>query len=133
MNRCLAVSAVVFMAYALVFAAPSNARADDLLAGLPALPDSTMLGTGDASFGGQMARYSTPAARGAVIASYKEALSAAGWTVTGGGGGGRGGGFQATSGAKYLSFDAGGPQGTTYVSVCVWPARPKDDHCGDND
>jgi hypothetical protein len=132
MNRLPAIFALALMAYALVFAAPSNAWADDLLAGLPALPDSTALGTGDASSGGQMARYSTPAAPGAVIASYQKALSAAGWTVTGGGGGGRGGGFQATSGAKYLSFNAGGPQGTTYVSVCVWPAKPNDDHCGDN-
>lgn len=80
-----------------------------------------------------MARYSTPAGPGAVIQSYKQALSAAGWTVTGGGGGGAGGGFQATSGSKYLSLNAGGPQGTTYVSVCVWPTKPQDDHCGDNE
>jgi hypothetical protein len=51
-----------------------------------------------------MARYSTSAAQGAVIASYKQALSEAGWTVTGGGGGGGGGGFQATSGSKYLGL-----------------------------
>lgn len=79
-----------------------------------------------------MARYSTPAAPATVIKSYKQALTAAGWSVTGSGGGSHGGGFQATSGPKYLSFNAGGPQGTTYVSVCVWPAKPNDDHCGDN-
>ena len=54
-----------------------------------------------------MARYSTSAAPGAVIESYKQALSAAGWTVTGGGGGDRGGGFQATSGPKYTVVQRG--------------------------
>ena len=129
MNWLLFVLAL--MAVVLV-AAPPRAKADNLLGGLPALPDSAAIGTGSASSGGQMARYSTSAAPGAVIESYKQVLSAAGWTVTGGGGGDRGGGFQATSGPKYLSFNAGGPQGTTYVSVCVWPTKPQNGHCDDN-
>jgi len=130
MNRLL--FAPTLIAVAIIFASPSDATADDLLAGLPTIPNSTTIGTGDALPEGQMARYSTAAAPGAVIASYKQALSASGWTITGGGGGSSGGGFQATSGSKYLSFNAGGPQGTTYVSVCVWPTKPQDDHCGDN-
>jgi hypothetical protein len=137
MNRLLAIFAPMLMAGAISLASPSNGNADDLLAGLPALPDSTALGTGTASSGGQMARYSTPAAPGAVIASYQKSLPAAGWTVTGAGGSGSsnggGAGLQATSGPKYLSISAGGPQGTTFVSVCVWPAKPKNDHCGDSD
>jgi len=39
--------------------------------------------------------------------------------------------LQATNGPKYLSINAGGPAGMTFVHVCVWPAHPKDDHCGD--
>ena len=48
---------------------PLRTKADDLLGGLPALPDSTAIGTGGASSGGQVARYSTSAAPGAVIES----------------------------------------------------------------
>jgi hypothetical protein len=131
MNKFLAFAAA-FVAGPAVFASPPTANAEDLLAELPTISNSTALGTGDASSGGKMARYSTSMSSSSVISSYKQALSAAGWTVTGGGGGSGGGGFQATSGPKYLVLDAGGPQGTTYVSVCVWPAKPKDDHCGDN-
>ena len=100
MNRLL--FAPTLIAVAIIFASPSDATADDLFAGLPTIPNSTTIGTGDALPEGQMARYSTAAApAGAVIASTKQALSASGWTITGGGGGGSsGGGFQATSGSK---------------------------------
>ena len=37
--------------------------------------------------------------------------------------------LQATNGAKYLALNAGGPTGTTYVKVCVWPTRPSDNRC----
>ena len=46
---------------------------------------------------------------------------------------GGGAGLQATNGPKYLSVNAGGPAGMTFVSVCVWPAKPNNDNCGDND
>ena len=72
-----------------------------------------------------------------VISSYQQALAGAGWTVTGSGGTGSsyggGAGLQVTNGPKYLSVNAGGPAGMTYVSVCVWPAKPHDNNCGDND
>jgi hypothetical protein len=45
MNRLLAIFAPMLMAGAISLASPSNGNADDLLAGLPALPDSTALGT----------------------------------------------------------------------------------------
>jgi len=82
-------------------------------------------------------RFSTSTNPGAVISSYQQALAGAGWTVTGSGGtgssSGGGAGLQATNGPKYLSVNAGGPTGMTYVSVCVWPAKPHDNNCGDND
>jgi hypothetical protein len=60
----------------------------------------------------------------AVIASYKQSLPGSGcWTVTGSGGAasshGGGAGLQATNVARYLSINAGGPAGTTYVNICV--------------
>jgi uncharacterized protein DUF4396 len=71
----------------------------------------------------------------AVIASYTQILPGSGWTVTGSGGAGSsnggGAGLQATNGPRYLSINVGGPAGTTYVNICVWPSRPNDDHCGD--
>jgi hypothetical protein len=106
---------------------------DDLLGGLPAPPDSQILRTQDIASGGQLAHYMTSANPIAVIEAYAQALPTSGWTVTSSGGRGSedGGdaGLQATNGAKYLSINAGGPVGTTYVSVCVWPSKPDRDHC----
>jgi hypothetical protein len=113
----------------------ATAAAEDLLAGIPAPANSTRLGGGSAQGGGEQASYSTSDAPGLVISGYEKSLSAAGWTVIGSGesgsGYGGGGGLQATSGDKYLTVNAGGPAGRTFVHVCVWPTKPKDDHCGD--
>ena len=114
------------------------ATGDDLLSGLPTPPNSQTLGTEAISAGGQQASYKTSAAPAAVVAAYKESLPQAGWTVTDAGGSGSsyggGAGLQATNGPKYLSVNAGGPSGTTFVNVCVWPSKPKNDSCGgDND
>jgi hypothetical protein len=113
----------------------ATAMAQDLLAGIPAPANSTKLGGGPAQGGGERVSYSTSETPGAVIGAYEKALPAAGWTVgeSGGGGGdyGGGAGLQATSGEKFLTVTAGGPAGRTFVHVCAWPAKPKDDHCGD--
>ena len=106
---------------------------DDLLGGLPAPPNSQMLRTQDIASGGQLAHYMTSANPLAVIDAYAQALPISGWTVTSTGGGdfaeGGNAGLQATNGAKYLSINAGAPVGATYVSACVWPAKPDRDHC----
>lgn len=105
------------------------------VADVPAPPNAKALGTETLSSGGEEASYSTSANPGAVIESYKQSLAAAGWTVTGSGSSGSssggGAGLQATNGPKFLSISAGGPSGVTFVHVCVWPEKPKDDHCGD--
>jgi hypothetical protein len=110
------------------------AASDGLLADIPAPPDGKALGTESISSGGEKADYSTPAIVSAVLDAYRQGLAKVGWTVVGGGGGGGsyggGGGLSATNGPKYLSLQAGGPAGTTYVHVCVWPERPADDNCG---
>jgi hypothetical protein len=106
-----------------------------LLAGIPNPPNSKALGAGAISNGGQRASFTTSADPSAVIASYTQILPGSGWTVTGSGGAGSsnggGAGLQATNGPRYLSINAGGPSGTTYVNICVWPSRPNDDRCGD--
>jgi hypothetical protein len=112
-----------------------SAEAAGLLADIPAPPNAKTLGSSTLSSGGEEASYSTAANASDVITSYKAALTAAGWTVTGSGGSGSehggGAGLQATNGPRHLVIDAGGPAGTTFVHVCVWPAKPNDDHCGD--
>lgn len=119
----------------LVCLGAATAVAGEMLAGLPVLPGAKALGSDQISSGGEQASFSTSANPGAVIDSYKDLLAKAGWTVTGAGGSGSssggGAGLQATNGPKYLSISAGGPAGTTFVHVCVWPTHPDNDHCGD--
>ena len=92
-----------------------------------------MLATKGIASGGQLAHYMSSANPLAVIDSYAQVLPTSGWTVTSSGGGdsaeGGNAGLQATNGPRYLSINAGGPVGTTYVSVCVWPSKPDRDHC----
>jgi hypothetical protein len=139
MKRLLALLAPCLMAITLVmpgFANAASPQADiALLAGIPNPPNSKPLGAGAISNGGQRASFTTSAVPSAVIASYTQILPGSGWTVTAGGEGGSsnggGAGLQATNGPRYLSINVGGPPGTTYVNICVWPSRPDDDHCGD--
>ena len=138
MKRLLGILAPCLIGLLLVL--PSSAKAESpqtdgaLLAGIPNPPDSKPLGAGAISNGGQRASFTTSADPGAVIASYQQTLPGAGWTVmdSGGAGSSHGGGpgLQASNGLRYLSINAGGPAGTTYVNICVWPSRPNDDHCG---
>ena len=126
--------AVLVPSLLVMSAAAIAAAGDDLMSGVPTPPNAKSLGAQAISYGGQLARYSTTTNPAGVIASYQQALPAAGWTVTGAGGSGSsyGGnaGLQATNGPKYLSVNAGGPAGQTFVSVCVWPSKPAHDNCG---
>jgi hypothetical protein len=123
----------VLLSSLLAVSAAFAVTGDDLLGGLPAPPNGQMLATKDLASGGQLAHYMTPANPIAVIDSYAQVLPTSGWTVTSSGGGdsaeGGNAGLQAINGPRYLSINAGGPVGTTYVSVCVWPSKPDRDHC----
>lgn len=102
----------------------------------PTIAGLTKTGTKAISDGGSMTSYTTTAAGSSIAGSYETAIKASGWTVTSsGGGGGRwgGSGLSATKGSEYLVVSAGGGNGTTYVDVCTWPSKPKNDDCGDND
>ncbi len=103
---------------------------------LPTIAGITKTGSKAISDGGTMTTYTTTAAGNSIAGSYETAVKASGWTVTSsGGGGGRwgGSGLSATKGSEYLVVSAGGGNGTTYVDVCTWPSKPKNDDCGDND
>jgi hypothetical protein len=131
MNRSVVVVVVVFgLVSAAMAPSLATAASDGLLADIPAPPNGKTLGTESISSGGQKASYSTSASVGDVLDAYRQALAKVGWTVVGGGSYGGGGGLRATNGPKYLSLDVGGPAGTTYVRVCVWPEEPADDNCG---
>jgi hypothetical protein len=133
MNRTVAVVVLGVLSAALS-SSVATAASDGLLADIPSPPNGKLLGTESISSGGEKADYSTSATVSAVLDAYRQGLAKVGWTVVGGGGGGGsyggGGGLSATNGPKYLSLQAGGPAGTTYVHVCVWPERPADDNCG---
>ena len=74
-----------------------------------------------------------------VVGSYESALSATGWNIESSGGGGDpfglfggGAGLTATNGDRYLTFNAGGPPGSTFINACIWPAKPGDTNCSQN-
>ena len=79
--------------------------------------------------GGEQATYMTTATPAGVISFYMQILPAGGWEVTDSDEESGAASLQATNGAKYLALNAGGPTGTTYVKVCVWPTRPSDNRC----
>ena len=71
-----------------------------------------------------------------MIGDYQAALEAAGWTIEDSGSGGdpfglfgSGANVTATNEGRYLKVHAGGPPGSTFVDACIWPARPADDDC----
>lgn len=102
----------------------------------PTIAGLTKTGAKSIGDGGTMTTFTTSAAGNSIAGSYEPVVKAAGWTVTSsGGGGGRwgGSGLSATKGAEYMVISAGGGGGTTYVDVCTWPSKPKNDDCGDND
>jgi hypothetical protein len=122
----------------LFVAGPSAAMAaDDLMADLPAPPNSQSLGSPKPIHGnGEMARFRSSGGASTVLDAYSKSLSGGGWTVVGGGGGGSswggGGGLRATNGVIYLVVSAGGPAGTTFMEVCVWPQKPHNTSCDEN-
>ena len=75
------------------------------------------------------ATYMTTATPAGVISFYMQSLPAGGWKVTDSDEESGEASLQARNGPKYLALNAGGPMGTTYVKVCVWPTRPSDHRC----
>ena len=98
-----------------------------LLTSVPPPPNCRPLDRQSLPTGGEQATYMTTATPAGVISFYRQILPAGGWTVTHSDEELGEASLQATNGAKYLALNAGGPTGTTYVKVCVWPTRPSDD------
>ncbi len=71
-----------------------------------------------------------------VMDSYKAALEGKGWSLTvensGGGGGGGGATYTGSNGDAYGVFTGGGYGDTTDIEACVWPSKPSNTDC-DND
>jgi hypothetical protein len=100
-----------------------------LLTSVAPPPNSRPLDRQSLPTGGEQATYMTTATPAGVISFYMQILPAGGWEVTDSDEESGAASLQATNGAKYLALNAGGPTGTTYVKVCVWPTRPSDDRC----
>jgi predicted RNA-binding protein with PUA-like domain len=108
---------------------------DDLLAGIPEPAAANFQAQDAIQEGGQHFFYTTSAPPGNVVNNYQSALSAAGWTIVNSGGdpfGMFGAGLTATNGVRYLKMKAGGPGGSTFIDICVWPSQPGNDNCGQN-
>ena len=116
-------------------AQPSEDTPGGLLAGVPEPEGATYQATDSIQEGGLHGFYTSNSAPADVVTAYNSALEANGWTIQNTGGdpfGAFGAGTTATQGERYLKINAGGPGGVSYIDICVWPAQPSDDNCGQN-
>lgn len=111
----------------------------DLLASVPEPADAKFRAEDAIQESGRHFFYTTSDAPASATSDYSAALEAAGWTVESSGGGGdpfglfgSGSGLTATNDERYLKFNAGGPPGSTFIDICVWPTQPDDDNCDQN-
>jgi hypothetical protein len=118
---------------------PVMGSSGDLLDGVPELTGAQFKGEDAIQEGGRHYFFTSSAAPATIVGSYQAALEDAGWTILDSGGGGdpfglfaSGAGLTATDGTRYLKLNAGGPAGSTFIDGCVWPAKPADDNCGQN-
>ena len=100
-----------------------------LLTSVAPPPNSRPLDRQSLPTGGEQAIYMTSTTPAGIISFYMQILPAGdGRSPTAMKSSGAAS-LQATNGTKYLALNAGGPTGTTYVKVCVWPTRPSDNRC----
>jgi hypothetical protein len=113
----------------------------DLMDGVPELRGADFEAEDSIQEGGRHFFFTSSAAPADIVGNYQSALEAAGWTIVDSGGGGdpfglfaSGANLTATDaeGVRYLKLHAGGPNGSTFIDGCVWPAKPADDNCGQN-
>ena len=99
---------------------------------------ATQTGTKAIGSGGTETDYSVTTAKYSdLLAVCQTGMTQNGWTVTSSGGGGAnsqygGGGLSATKGSSYAAVEAGSGGSTVYLNVCVWPSKPADTNCGNN-
>ena len=104
-------------------------------AGIPEVPGAQFQATDNIHEGGVHNFYTSPNAPGEVVNNYQSKLQTEGWTILGSGGdpsGQFGGGLQASLNGNYLSMNAGGPGGQSFIDVCLWPTQPGNTNCGQN-
>ena len=99
---------------------------------------ATQTGTKAIGSGGTETDYSVTTVKYSDLLSICQiGMTQNGWTVTSSGGGGAnsqygGGGLSATKGSSYAAVEAGSGGSTVYLNVCVWPSKPADTNCGNN-
>ena len=110
-----------------------------LLAGVPELTGAQFQAEDAIQEGGRHYFFTSSAAPAAIVGNYQATLEDAGWNILDSGGGGdpfglfaSGAGLTASDGTRYLKLNAGGPAGSTFVDGCIWPQKPADDNCGQN-
>ncbi len=99
---------------------------------------ATQTGTKAIGSGGTETDYSVTTVKYSdLLAACQTGMTQNGWTVTSSGGGGAnsqygGGGLSAIKGSSYAAVEAGSGGSTVYLNVCVWPSKPADTNCGNN-
>jgi len=99
---------------------------------------ATQTGTKAIGSGGTETDYSVTTVKYSdLLAGCQTGMTQNGWTVTSSGGGGAnsqygGGGLSAIKGSSYAAVEAGSGGSTVYLNVCVWPSKPADTNCGNN-
>lgn len=109
-----------------------------LFAAVPEVPNGTQTGQEDIQEGGVHIYGTVEDAPADSVDAYSALLEKNDWTVEGSGGdpsGEFGAGVQAThSDGRYLSYNVGGPgTGTSFGDLCVWPVKPGDTNCPQQD
>ena len=113
----------------------------DLMAGVPELRGADFRAEDSIQEGGRHFFFTSSAAPADIVGNYEAALAAAGWEILDSGGGGDPFGLFASGanltandgeGVRYLKLHAGGPNGQTFIDGCIWPEKPVDDNCGQN-
>ena len=111
----------------------------DLLAGVPELANVEFQAEDAIQEGGRHFFFKSTASPADVVGGYQAALEAAGWAIESSGGGGdpfgmfaSGAGLTTNDGTRYITVNAGGPSGQIFVDACIWPAKPNDTNCGQN-
>lgn len=108
-----------------------------LFASVPEVPNATQTGQEDIQEGGVHIYGTVTDAPAESVEAYSALLEKNDWTIEGSGGdpsGESGAGVQAThSDGRYLSYNVGGAgQGTSFGDLCLWPSKPDDTNCPQN-
>ena len=122
-------------AYAQTNGSATLGSVGELLNGVPELDGVEFKAEDSIQEGGRHFFFTSEYGPSSIVGAYERALENAGWKILSSGGdpfGLFGAGLSASDGTRYISLNAGGPAGSTFVDACIWPAQPSDTNCGQN-